>query len=277
MALLGKGGYGLVYRALCLTTGETVAIKLVNPDAFSTSLAAQLLRQEIALCATLRHPHIATLQDSGDGGHAGPFAVFEYVPGQTLHEHLLLKGPLEGTVAAELMGQLLDTLVYLHGRGVVHCDIKPKNIMLTPSQQICLIDFGSATPARQHICSPAYSPPEQLRGELPTSRFDLYAWGLVLLECLTGRPAITGDNLRQVIGNQHSDQPVPLQGFERHPLGVLLRQLLHKDASWGVTDTRWLRRRFCRLDLSGIVPLHAADSIPWPDDDASTEPWPSPL
>jgi serine/threonine protein kinase len=244
LAPLGQGGHGVVHQAVRLGGGETVAIKLVNPVARSLPLSARLLRQEIALCATLLHPCIPALRDSGETAAGLPFAVFDLVPGLSLQTHLRRHGPMRPAAAAALLDPLLDALAYLHDRGVVHCDVKPGNILLTPSGQARLIDFGSATPAPQRLCSPAYSPPEQLRGDAPTPKFDLYAWAAVLLECLGGRAEPAGGDPR--------GPDMSLPWLDGHPLGALLRQLLREDPGRRPGDARLLRRRLRLLDLHDL-------------------------
>jgi len=275
LALLGEGGYGSVFKAIRLDAELPVAIKLINPAGPLSKPATRptsqqqqrQLRNEITLCRTLHNANIAKLHDWGESRDGQVFAVFEYLPGQTLRERLLLHGAMGIGTAACLMGQVLAALVYLHGQGIVHCDIKPQNIMLpqgdtaafTPRQSK-LIDFGGALrlpsdrEASDHgyrICSPSYSAPEQLRGAPVSQKFDIYAWGLVLLECLGGKAVITGHSQRQLVQQQISDDEIPIPaGLASHPLAALLRQVLHKDGRQRIGDTELLQRQFLQLDLA---------------------------
>ncbi|WP_166881835.1 serine/threonine-protein kinase [Massilia mucilaginosa] len=277
VSLLGRGGYGSVFKAVRLETLETVAIKLINPpvpacpsrNGATPLQQIRQLRHEITLCGTLCHPNLAGLHDWGESADGQVFAVFDYVPGETLRERLLLRGGMDGRSAVSIMTQVLAALVYLHAQGVVHCDIKPHNIMLLPAdpvtpalQRAKIIDFGSAVqlpvdPFRQRdartACSPAYSAPEQLRGAIPSPSVDIYAWGLVLLECLSGQSIVSGRSMRRVIERQLSDEPIPIPvQLEGHPLGALLRQATHKNAQGRIADSAQLQRQLLLLDLAGI-------------------------
>lgn len=146
------------------------------------------------------------------------------------------------------MLQVVDALCCAHARGVVHRDLKPQNIMVTRTEaglEARVLDFGLSaleveageemTPissTQEVLGTPAYAAPEQLRGEPPTSRADLYAWGLILLECLTGRRAMGGRTLQEVLYKQLGPEPVPLPEGLRPP-GVerLLRQVLEKEVA----------------------------------------------
>ncbi|NHZ33336.1 serine/threonine protein kinase [Massilia sp. CCM 8692] len=277
VTLLGRGGYGAVFKALRLDTLDTVAIKLINPPdpAYPSGNGAtplqqiRHLRHEITLGAGLCHPNLAILHDWGETADGQVFAVFDYVPGETLRERLLLRGGMDGRSAVSLMAQVLAALVYLHAQGIVHCDIKPHNIMLLPADPLTpalrrakIIDFGSAVrlpvdPFSQSgartACSPAYSAPEQLRGAVPTPGVDIYAWGLVLLECLSGQAIVSGRSMRHIIEQQVSDEliPIPVQ-LAAHPLGALLRQVTHKNAQRRIGDSAQLQRQLLLIDLAGM-------------------------
>src|SRR5262249_33435761 len=153
------------------------------------------------LCAALSHPHIVRLIDSGEFAGGLLYVVFEYIPGTTLRQVLQVEHKLEPREAVHLMIQVLDGLGCAHDKGVVHRDLKPENIMVTRTglrRNATVLDFGlggfcAATPLAQSVRltetsvimgTPSYAAPEQLRGEPPTPRSDLYSWGLTLLECL---------------------------------------------------------------------------------------------
>jgi len=257
-----------VHKAVRLGTGDIVAVKQAHPAAPSIDLAARLLRHEVNLYRSLCHPRIPTLQDSGEMPDGLPFAVLDYIQGMTLHDHLLLHGPMDVVATVMLMDELLGVLAYLHAVGIFHLDLKPRNIMLTPSGQARLIDFGSATPKAPRTCSPAYSSPEQLSGAPAHPAFDLYAWGLVMLACLGGQ---AGRRMRPVQQRQQGRADIPMPRLEKHPLGTLLRQVLHIDPSRRIGNARTLRRRLRRLDLNGTGLVRADVALAAPPDDDSTQ------
>ena len=283
--MLGTGGYGAVFKAVRLDTMQPVAIKLILPEGPSSSARPSAqerirqLRNEIDLGRELRNVHVAAPQDWGETGDGQPFAVFEYLPGQTLRERLLSHGAMEMSAAVFVMRQVLAALGYMHGQGIVHCDIKPHNIMLPPDgtapsslQPVKLIDFGSAvrlwsTPSAaagaRRICSPAYTSPEQLRGGATTRKFDIYAWGLVLLECLSGKAMVSGHSLRHIVHQQISDEEIPMPAeLAGHPLAALLRQAVDKDGRRRVGDTALLERQFQGMDLAAIAATRPGTPAP---------------
>jgi serine/threonine protein kinase len=275
--LLGRGGYGSVFKALRLDTLDTVAIKLINPPASAyrsghgaTPLQqTRQLRHEIALSAGLRHANLAVLLDWGETVDGQVFAVFDYVPGETLRERLLLRGGMDSRSALSLMAQVLAALVYLHAHGIVHSDITPHNIMLLPADPVAavperakVIDFGSAVqlpvatyppPGARIMCSPAYSAPELLRGAIPSPSADLYAWGLVLLECLSGQAIMSGRSMRHIIEQQISDDAIPIPArLAIHPLGTLLCQVTQKNVQCRFGDSAQMQRQLSLIDPDSI-------------------------
>lgn len=272
---LGEGAAGVVYKARQVSTGQLVAVKMlrlgqVAEGAARDRLVARFAR-ETQLCAQLHHPHIVRLLDKGESDTGELFAVFEYVPGETLRDLLLREGALAAPQAGELMGQVLDALVAAHEQGIVHRDLKPLNIMVSRSGaqwHAKVLDFGIGTLSAdlgqaevrdltlttETLGTPRYSAPEQLRGEPPTVKSDLYAWGLILLECLTGAPAISGNTLAQIYHQHLSPAEVPMPpGLLRHPLGELLRRVLSKSPRERGADTRGLFARFRQINLHSLV------------------------
>lgn len=299
LRLLGESGGGRVFLASQASTGQLVALKLLRQPAEGAGGdgARRIARfeREIRLCARLHHPHIVRLLDKGQGADGQLYAAFEYVPGETLKELLVRKGALSAPEAGQLLAQVLDALACAHAQGIVHRDLKPHNIMVTSTgtrAHAKVLDFGIATllPERHRIdhrhatlleealCSPSYSAPEQLRGEPPSARTDLYAWGLVLLECLTGRPAIDGATLAEVYHKQLSALEVPLPpALLGHPLGALLRRVLRKAPAERAERADALLADFQRLNLAAIDgdlrPAAAAARAAGGADDLPTAPY----
>ncbi|MDI1480348.1 protein kinase [Polyangium sp. y55x31] len=268
---LGEGGCGAVYEARQVATGQLVAIKVMRPGGSGMTGApdrrvARFLR-EIRLCAELHHPNIVRLIDSGRTAERLLYTVFEFVPGENLADLLATEGPLPPREAKHLMLQVLDALSCAHARGVVHRDIKPANIMVVPTgarRNAMVLDFGigalvdaitASIPNRtaathEVVCTPGYAPPEQIQGMRPTARSDLYAWGLVFLECLTGKPVMTAASLQEVLYKQMSSAPVPIpRPLRGLPLGDLLREALEKDVRKRNVDAEGLFRKLQACDL----------------------------
>ncbi|HVG57033.1 MAG TPA: TOMM system kinase/cyclase fusion protein [Hyalangium sp.] len=244
---LGEGGFSQVYRARQLATGQEVAVKVLHQlHTYDEALVARF-RREMRLCARLYHPHIVRLIDSGQTDENQLYTVFEYVPGRTLGDVLATEGALPPWEAAHLMLQVLDALGCAHNLGIVHRDLKPQNIMLTSTgvrRNAMVLDFGLGTLSnedrreeqsritrtRDTLGTPAYAAPEQLRGEPVTERTDLYAWGLIFLECLTGKRVVEGTRLQELIIKQLGPEPIPLpEWLAGHRLGRLLRRVLEKN------------------------------------------------
>jgi TOMM system kinase/cyclase fusion protein len=227
---LGSGTFGRVYKARQMSTGQEVAVKVLRLQHATGSRGGGHVgrfRREIRLCAELSHPNIVRLLDSGETDDGKLYAVFEYVPGSTLKHVITEQGKLELCETIHLMSQVLDALSCAHARGVVHRDLKPENIMVTRTgarRNAMVLDFGlggfaaeasgwgepQMTRTQEMMGTPCYAAPEQLRGEPPSTRSDIYSWGLIFLECLTGDVAVRGFSAHEVILKQVDKQPVPI-------------------------------------------------------------------
>jgi class 3 adenylate cyclase len=246
---IGEGGFGIVYRARQLATGQTVAVKVLNlqtKNAVSVEKLLARFQREMRLCGQLNHPNIVHLIDFGQTSAGQPFAAFEYVPGVTLADVLADEGALDPREAHHLMLQVLDALACAHAKGVVHRDLKPSNIMVIPTgvrRNALVLDLGigaltdaegvegydKITATNEMLGTPSYAAPEQLRGLPTTPRSDFFSWGLVYLECLTGRQVVSGP-LVEVIGRQLSPEPIPIPAsIEAAPVSAILRRVLTKD------------------------------------------------
>jgi TOMM system kinase/cyclase fusion protein len=244
VAEVGRGSFASVYRARQLSTGQQVAVKILrateDPQAADAPNSRERFRREMRLSADLSHPNIVRLIDSGEGPDGLLYAVFEFVPGSTLKDVLAEEGKLPARDAIRLMTQVLDALACAHGCGVVHRDLKPANIMITKTgalRNAMVLDFGLGgilrevedrslprlTATHELLGTPCYAAPEQLRGEEPSVRSDLYSWGLVLLECLTGELPVQGHSGQDVIMRQLGPDPIPIPTWlQSHRLGRML-------------------------------------------------------
>ncbi|MEZ4307260.1 MAG: TOMM system kinase/cyclase fusion protein [Polyangiaceae bacterium] len=277
---LGSGGFGSVYRAIDARTGQSVAVKVLRPQASwsPAAVAAQVARfeREATLCAALQHPNVVRLLDRGHTGELY-YAVYELVPGETLRSLLDREHHLSVERTADIMSQVLDAVATAHAAGVVHRDLKPANIMVVSTgvrAHVKVLDFGISTltleardtafhnVTRTHelIGTPQYCAPEQLRGDAPTPRTDVYAWGLVFIECLTGRRAISGSTLAEIYHQHLSPVEIPLPAsLVGHPLGDFLRRVLRKNPGERAPDAAALHAELKRLPIGDLVGLIEPD------------------
>jgi serine/threonine-protein kinase len=200
---LGKGGMGEVYRADDLRLGQPVALKFL-PEAVDRDPARLTqLHTEVRMARQVSHPNVCRVYDVGEvEGHT--FLSMEYVDGEDLASLLRRIGRFPEDRALELARQICAGLAAAHDRNVVHRDLKPANIMLDGNGRIRITDFGLAGAAGEALRAgtPAYMAPEQLAGSEVTPRSDIYALGLVLYELFTGRRALQGSNLAELIARR---------------------------------------------------------------------------
>ncbi len=213
---IARGGAARIFLARD-KSGRKVALKVLHPE-LTVSLTADRFLREIGVLAAIEHPRIARLVDYGEREWL-VYYVMEFVEGPTLREYLEQVGraPIPETVAGTC--QVLEALEYAHGRGVVHRDVKPENIKLSPGGAV-LMDFGIAravaasgtsrlTRSGFTVGTSAYMSPEQVAGDQAIDqRSDLYSLGCVLFECLTGEPPYRHADDRLVLG-MHQRSPIP--------------------------------------------------------------------
>jgi serine/threonine protein kinase len=257
VALIGAGGMGEVYRARDTKLGRDVALKIL-PESFTHDperLAR--FRREAQVLASLNHPHIGAI-DGLDEANGQQFLVLELVDGESL-DRRIARGPILVDEALAIARQIAEALEAAHERGIMHRDLKPANIALTKDGAVKVLDFGLAKatdPASgpsfdvthsPTITSPAmmtgvgvilgtaaYMSPEQARGKTVDKRADIWAFGLVLYEMLTGRRAFTGETTTDVLSSVVKEEPawdgVPL------PVQRLLKLCLEKDPKKRLRD-----------------------------------------
>lgn len=206
--LLGRGGMAEVRKGTDIRLGRVVAIKRLRGDLVDDPTFQSRFRREAQSAASLNHPAIAAVYDTGEDvgpdGHPHPYIVMEYVPGRTLRDILREGRRILPERALEIVSGVLSALDYSHRAGIIHRDIKPANVMLTPAGDVKVMDFGIAraladttstmTQTAAVVGTAQYLSPEQARGEMVDFRSDVYSTGCLLYELLTGRPPFVGDS-----------------------------------------------------------------------------------
>ncbi|WP_344382920.1 serine/threonine-protein kinase, partial [Georgenia ruanii] len=258
---IAVGGMGEVWQARDRRLGATVAAKVLRAELVGNDLFLNRLRTEARNSAGLRHPNLAALLDHGEQEGSG-YLVMELVPGETLADRL----EREATIApAELLPILIQAchgLHAVHTSGVVHRDVKPANLIITPQGQVKLTDFGISLGANQAPMTAAgmvmgtaqYLPPEQAMGKAATAAGDVYALGVVAYECLVGHRPYTGAT--QVdIAFAHVNTPLPaLPASVPAPVRAVVERMLAKDPA-----ARPASARACATELeearTGLAPV----------------------
>jgi serine/threonine-protein kinase len=266
---------GVVYKAEDIKLKRTVAVKFLPPDITSEGEARERFIREAQAAAALSHPHICTVHEINEE-EKEPFIVMEYVDGQSLKEKIQ-KGPLDQAEALDIALQVAEGLEEAHGKGIIHRDIKPGNIMVTASGVVKILDLGlskrlglpesTVTHAGQFMGTPAYVAPEQARGDKDIDgRADIYALGATFFHMVTGEPPYRGETAIEIV-TQHVLARVPdPQGVR---LGIpddvrrVIRRMMAKDPSARYPDCGALRPDLESLAL-GRSPRLAAVSSPLP-------------
>jgi len=214
---LGTGGMSVVFSARDLTLERLVAIKILRESYSSDPDFRQRFHQEAKAAANLTHPNIVTIHDFGlDAGRL--FIVMEYVPGTDLKTMLQARGRLPVDETLNLIIQACAGIGYAHRAGLVHCDVKPHNILITPDQRVKVADFGIARalvsihPDEESEVvwgSPQYFSPEQAAGKPPSPASDVYSLGVVLYQMLTGRLPFTASTSEDLARLHRDIDPTP--------------------------------------------------------------------
>jgi serine/threonine-protein kinase len=212
---VGSGGMAVVYRARDLELERLVAIKVLREDYSSDEAFRERFRQEARAAANLSHPNIVTVHDFGL--HAGRlFIVMEHVPGTDLKTTLQHKRGFSVEETLNLMVQACAGVGYAHRAGLVHCDIKPQNMLITPDRRLKVVDFGIARALasiqpdeKEEIVwgSPQYFSPEQAAGEPPSPASDVYSLGIVMYEMLTGQLPFTAPSSAELARRHRQEMP----------------------------------------------------------------------
>ncbi len=252
--LLGKGSQSEVYLAHDPHLDRDVAIKTMKLTASSDQAAnVQSLLVEARTVSRMQHPNIVTLYDAGE--HDGqPYLVFEFVDGPTLAQVLKSEGPLSPIRAAELAIQILDAIGYAHAQGIIHRDIKPSNILLGANGIARVMDFGVAgridtqsTKSGYLMGTPGYMAPEYISDEECGPKSDIFSFGMTLYELLTGRNAVMGKSIHDVmrrIVNETIVAPSRHNAKIDEKLDDLLMKALRKDPAQRYDDAWKMKNAF---------------------------------
>jgi len=246
--LLGRGGMAEVRKGTDIRLGRTVAIKRLRTDLASDSTFQARFRREAQAAASLNHPSIVSVYDTGeelatDGSNVSqPYIVMEYVAGSTLRDVLKEGRKILPERALEITSGVLGALDYSHRAGIVHRDIKPGNVMLTHAGDVKVMDFGIAravsdasstmTQTAAVVGTAQYLSPEQARGEQVDSRSDVYSAGCLLYELLCGRPPFIGESPVAVAYQHVREQAAPPSRFDADlnpELDAIVMKALAKD------------------------------------------------
>jgi tetratricopeptide (TPR) repeat protein/TolB-like protein len=249
---IGSGGMGVVYRAHDEKLDRDVALKVLPPGTLADESVRKKFRKEALALAQLNHPNIETIFESADQDGVD-FLVMELIPGRALN-YKLKEGPLPLPEVARLGIQLADGLAAAHDRGIIHCDLKPHNLILTPDGRLKILDFGLARRIHPIVTGDIagdvtrsitvetgpisgtvpYMSPEQLTGQATDARSDIFSAGAVLYEMATGQRAFPQTQVAQIMGailHQEPEPAVSLNPRISPGLDALLRKALDKTAS----------------------------------------------
>jgi serine/threonine protein kinase len=239
---IGAGGMGEVYRAHDHRLGRDVAVKIIPPSFASDASRVHRFEQEARAAAALNHPNILAVYDIGTHDEC-PYIVSELLEGQTLRERLR-GGPLPIRKVVDYALQIARGLVAAHDRGIVHRDLKPDNIFITNDGRVKILDFGLAKLTRPEagiddqtktmqsdpgtvLGTVGYMSPEQVRGKETDARSDLFSFGAVLYEMISGKRAFKGDSSADVLSAILKEEPPDVTEANQNVSPALDRVVRH--------------------------------------------------
>jgi serine/threonine-protein kinase len=266
----GSGGMALIYRGRDTLLGRYVAIKILRQDQPHGAAFDRQFQNEARAAANLSHPNIVTVYDYGlEEGR--PFIVMELVPGTDLKSLLRKRGRFTVEDGIPLMVQACAGIGYAHRAGLVHCDVKPHNMLVTPDSRLKVTDFGIAralatlNPAeRSEVVwgSPQYYSPEQAAGHAPSPASDVYSLGVVTYEILTGTPPFTAVDAEELAHLHLEAKPIPPSEYVPdipEALEEIILKVLAKEPSARYRTADQLGRVLMRFgtqpDLSAVTPV----------------------
>lgn len=264
---IGRGGMGTVYEAKHVVLPRRAAIKVMHGELRRQPGMATRVVQEASILEDIRHPGVVRVYECALLPDHRPYIAMELVEGETLANRLAHAGKLSPVEVATLLAEICDVLASVHARGVIHRDLKPDNILLTPCDRdfpLRVIDWGVArlgpigrltldglTPG-----TPIYMSPEQAMGRNIAAPCDIYSLGVIAYELLSGHPPFDGRTLAEVVSMHLTSDPVSLEEVAKTPeaLSDLVHRMLEKDASIrpGAIEVRQIARALA-LELSALA------------------------
>lgn len=230
LALVGRGGMGVVYKVRDKAVDKVFAVKVLNHDLVQDKISVKRFEQEAKAASALTHANLAAVYDYGVGVSGCPFLVMDYLEGQTLEQELAKEGYLDSERALDIFIQTAEAMADSHLKGVIHRDIKPANIILEKAENgsdfVKLVDFGIAKvlPGEQKahenltqtgdiFGSPLYMSPEQCEGNMQDRRSDIYSLGCLMYETLTGVKPFAAENPIKIILRHINEDPKPISSL----------------------------------------------------------------
>lgn len=286
-----SGGMATVWRATDDVLQRTVAVKVLHPHLAADEAFLTRFRREARAAARLVHPNIVSIYDTGGGvgsdGLTHHFIVMEFCARGTLQETLAAEGPLPPQRTCEIGVAVAGPLAHAHRVGIVHRDVKPANVLLTEDGTLKVADFGIAKAAFQAgditqtgtiIGTLGYLSPEQLRGDEPNPRSDLYSLGIVLYEALTGRVPLAADTPLETAMRHLRDEPSPprtLRPEVPRPLDAVIMKALAKNPEHRFASAEEMKAALEELTTERVqVPAFSADTTEvWEPPEPSPTRW----
>jgi len=230
MKKLGEGGMSYVYLAKEISSGDTVAIKVLSPRLASDKSSVERLRREAGLAMRLDHPNVCRILRLGESEDGLIYLVMPFLKGELLSDREVRGGPMDITLGITLLKQMCAGLHHAHELQIIHRDLKPENVMLVPDdhggiERAVVMDFGLAKERRADpaiakltatgiiLGTPEFMSPEQIRGKPLDARSDIYALGIVAFEMFTGKLPFQGRNAQEMMIARLRSQPIPIRSL----------------------------------------------------------------
>lgn len=282
LEVIGRGGMGTVYKVFDKALKVTFAIKVLRPELSQDAVTIKRFQQEANAVSKLTHPNLAAVYDQGITIGGAPYLVMGYIEGKGLDQILREEHRLEPTRAVDLFIQISDSVQYAHDHGIVHRDLKPSNIIISNEGQAHIVDFGIAkilpvnqaretqnlTNSGEIFGSPSYMSPEQGMGYNLEARSDVYSFGCVMYEVLTGRVPFQAVNPIQTIVQHLSENPpamkTQIQGNNTisKPLEQVIMKCLEKDPADRYQSMKELHADLQRIQSGKRINAHVPKEDP---------------
>ena len=269
---IGSGGMGRVFQARDRETGEVLALKVLRPEVAAEPSMAERFKNELRLARRITHKNVCRIYDF-NRVDALAYISMEYVDGETLRAQLDRGGAMSASRVVSLARQICTGLAEAHAQGVIHRDLKPENIMIAASGAVKLMDFGiarslhaGATTTQTLIGTPAYMSPEQVQGHRVDARSDIYALGLILYECLTGRRAFSAPTPVAVALKQIQDRPIAPHSIRAdipRALETAVLRCIEKDPARRFSSVERVATALIGAHESGAIPSAPSRRWPW--------------